>query len=96
MEEENREFQKALSNFTHEMASAGAIRHLADLGYTAEEIRDRLDYPTPIERIRDTMDQYETEKKTKAEGKGYEIVREFDAYGRPSFRRKPVKPEDQE
>ncbi len=94
MEEENREFQKALSNFTHEVASAGAIRHLADLGLTAEEIAKRLDYPTPIERIRDTMEQYEREKKSKAEGTGYEYVREFDEYGKPSFRRRPIKPKD--
>ena len=92
MEEDNREFQKALSDFTHEMASGGAIRHLADLGLSAEEIQKRLDYPTPLDRIRDTMAKYEQEKKTRSEGKGYEYVKEFDAFGKPSFRRRPIDP----
>ena len=31
---ENRYFQKALSDFTYDAASGGAIRHLTDTGYT--------------------------------------------------------------
>ncbi len=94
MEEENREFQSALSNFTHEVASAGAIRHLADLGYTPEEIQKRLDYPTPLPRILETLEQYELDKQKKAQGTAYEIVREFDAFGKPSYRRRPI-PKDE-
>ena len=48
-------FKSALSDFTHEAASGGAIRHLADLGYTARQITERLTYPTPYERVRKTV-----------------------------------------
>lgn len=48
-------FAKALSNFTYDVASGGAIRHLADLGYTVKEIADKLDYPTPLSRIQEIV-----------------------------------------
>lgn len=38
-------FQTALANFTFDVASGGAIRHLADLDYTAAQIMKRLDFP---------------------------------------------------
>jgi len=39
MEEPKQEyFKKSLSDFTFDMASGGAIRHLADRGYTVEQI----------------------------------------------------------
>lgn len=44
-------FQKALADFTHQVASGGAIRHLTDLGYTVKQIMERLDYPTTFERV---------------------------------------------
>ena len=47
----SREFSKALHNFTQDFASGDAIRHLADLGYTAFEIHDRLLYHTPVRQI---------------------------------------------
>ena len=50
--QENSYFQKALADFTQEAASGGAIRHLADLGYTVEEIRKELAFPTSLSRIR--------------------------------------------
>lgn len=34
-------FQNALSNFTHEVASGGAIRHLAEPGYTVKQITEK-------------------------------------------------------
>ena len=49
--EEGKYFQKALADFTHQVASGGAIRHLTDLGYTVKQIMDRLDYPTSFERV---------------------------------------------
>lgn len=55
-------FNQALSNFVHDMASGGAIRHLADLGYTVERISRELDYPTPKERIARTVWDYYVEK----------------------------------
>ena len=51
----SREFSKALHNFTQDFASGDAIRHLADLGYTAFEIHDRLLYPTPVRQIGEIM-----------------------------------------
>ena len=45
-------FQKSLSNFTLEAASGGAIRHLADLGLSAKQIREKLTFPTPFEVVK--------------------------------------------
>ncbi len=53
-------FEDALSDFIHEMASAGAIRHLTDAGYSIEQIMDELDYPTPRERVEQTVYRYMT------------------------------------
>ena len=44
-------FKEALSNFTFDVASGGAIRHLTDLGYTVKQISRELAFPTPIDRI---------------------------------------------
>ena len=48
-------FKKALADFTLDFASGDAIRALADKGYSVSEIHKRLDFPTPVERIRDTV-----------------------------------------
>lgn len=91
-------FIQALSNFMFETASGGAIRHLADHSYTVGEIMERLDFPTPLERIQDTvwkhfldkgillLDEPGTGKKQEA----YEFVAEYDNYGRKTFRRVTV------
>lgn len=47
-------FGKAMGNFVHEMAGAGAIRHMADQGYSIRQIMERLDYPTPQRRVEET------------------------------------------
>lgn len=93
--EENRYFQEALAGFTHEAASGGAIRHLADRGYTVGEIAERLDFPTPVERVRrevwerllDTgvILREEPGKSVRKEKASY--VREYDRYGKITFRR---------
>lgn len=51
----DKEFQKALSDFTFDMASGGAIRHLTDLGYTVKQIQECLDFPTPYARIQEAV-----------------------------------------
>ena len=88
-------FQKALSDFVYDMASGGAIRHLADLGFTVRQIQEKLDFPTPYERIQRTVWKHlldtgvifpERPKQGKA-GEKVEYVREYDSYGRASFRR---------
>ena len=48
-------FQSALADFTGDVASGDAIRHLADLGYSIDEIHERLDFPTPKEKIASTV-----------------------------------------
>ena len=48
-------FKKALADFTIDFASGDAIRALADKGYSVSEIHKRLDFPTPVEKIRDTV-----------------------------------------
>lgn len=88
-------FQEALSNFTHEVASGGAIRHLADLGYTVKQISEKLDFPTPYERIQRAVWErllevgvILTEEPGKRKPKEkVRYVREYDRFGKSSFRR---------
>lgn len=91
---ENSYFQNALANFTHEVASGGAIRHLTDLGYTAKQISEQLDFPTPFWRIQKEMWEHfvntevillEEPGSRKREKVSY--VREYDEFGKASFRR---------
>jgi DNA-binding transcriptional MerR regulator len=88
-------FQDALANFTHTVASLGAITHLADLGYTPQEIKTMLDFPTPYERIQETFWKHLVEKRIIVEEKSdlakrkenVHFVTDQDAYGRKSFRK---------
>lgn len=86
--EENRYFQKALGDFTYDVACGAAIRHLHDIGFTPEEIEKRLDYPVSLEKINNTIRKYE-EKKLRDEKQGgkTEFVQEMNEYGRITFRR---------
>lgn len=83
--EENQYFQKALSNFTAEYAYAGAVRHLYDLGYSPEKIKEQVGYPVSIEKIEKVIADYEKVKNS-PEGE-YEYVQETDEWGRRSFRK---------
>lgn len=86
-------FKSALSDFTYEAASGGAIRHLADLGYTVKQITEKLTYPTPYERVRKTVWQHLIDSGvvlTQEPGSGkqrgsaaYTVV--HDKYGKASF-----------
>lgn len=51
-------FEEALSDFLHDAASGGAIRHLVDLGYTTDQIMERLDFPTPRARVERAVSRY--------------------------------------
>lgn len=92
-------FKKALSNFTHEVASGGAIRHLADRGYTVQQIVEKLDFPTPYESVQEVVWTHMTENRCillMEPGCGrvqenVEYVTEYDSYGKKSFRRVIVK-----
>ena len=88
-----KEFNKALSNFINEAAAGGAVRHLADLGYSISEIADSLDYPISKEKIAEEMWKHFVntgkicleEPKTVHEKASF--VKEQDSFGRISFRR---------
>ena len=51
-------FQTALSNFATDVACGGAIRHLTDLGYTLDQIVERLDYPASRAKVQKIMMEY--------------------------------------
>lgn len=93
--QEHNFFQDALADFTHEAASGGAIRHLTDMGYTVKQITKELDFPTPYEKVQKTVWQhliYTGVILTEEPGIGRPekkpvYVREYDKYGRTSFRR---------
>lgn len=97
-------FQEALANFTFDAASGGAIRHLADLGYTAAQIMKRLDFPTPYERVQQTIWEHflQTgvlrleEPGTAIHRENYDYVTVYDAYGRKSFQRVTLNASDEE
>ena len=83
----NRDFKEALTNFAFDAAAGKAIRHLCDLGRTAEQIKEELDYPVPLSRIKKEMQAYEKEKQAEEAGEGYRIVKEYGKYGKVTFRR---------
>lgn len=88
-------FKDALGNFTFDAACGSAIRHLANLGYTAGQIVKKLDYPASYDKVREVYTVYLLEQgillqeEPGSEGvkERYRFVREQDAYGRASFRR---------
>ena len=91
---ENSYFQNALANFTHDVASGGAIRHLTDLGYTAKQISEQLDFPTPFKRVQKEMWEHLVntevillEEPGSRKREKVSFVREYDEFGRASFRR---------
>lgn len=97
---EQKYFKSALSDFTYETASGGAIRHLADLGYTVKQITEKLTYPTPYERVRRTVWQYLIDtgviltrepEKGGVQGKAAYTV-EYGKYGKASFRLEAASP----
>lgn len=89
-------FQSALSDFTFDAACGGAIRHLADSGFTAKQIMERLDYPISGERVRKAIYKHFCDNCVILEKSPEEelpetkpvYVMEYDSYGKPSYRRK--------
>jgi len=88
-------FQNALSNFTLDVANGGAIRHLWDLGYSIREILKQLDYPSNFERVQNVVWEHLLstgviclgKPETSKEQTEVSYVKEYDKYGRTSFRR---------
>ncbi len=84
-DETNRYFNKALQDFTFDMACGAAIRHLHELGYTPDQISDRLDYPVSVERVKKYVAGLDAKDAADPDAAEYEIVREYDEYGHSSF-----------
>lgn len=91
---EEKYFKKALFNFSQDMANGGAIRHLWNLGYSIRQIMERLDYPAPYGRIQEVVWQHLLDtgtislvKPEAGKEKKFSYVKEYDKYGRTSFRR---------
>lgn len=61
MGEGNDYFNQALSDFMFEAASGGSIRHLVNLGYSVDQIMERLSFPTPRNRVEETVYRHMTE-----------------------------------
>ena len=88
-------FKNALSDFTFEAANGGAIRHLWDLGYTVQQIRERLAFPASSQRVQECVWKHMLDKGmvlrqepgSLATSQRTEFVREYDKYGRATFRR---------
>jgi len=86
-------FREALARFTHEAASGGAIRHLADTGYTVRQITDKLDFPTPYTKVQATVWEHLIQTRvivleiSGGVAPTPTYVREYDQYGKASFRR---------
>lgn len=92
---DNKYYRKALADFVGDVASAGAVRHLADLGYTADEISPKLDFPTPREKIAEIMFGHFVDtglilmEEPSSSGVIEKIsyVKTYDKFGRSSLRR---------
>lgn len=88
-----KEFNKALGNFINDAAVGGAIRHLADLGYSISQIEAQLNYPVSKKKIAEVMWEHflNTGKISLEEPKSVHekvsFVKEQDEFGRISFRR---------
>ncbi len=93
LEENNNYFKKALSDFAYDMACGAQIRHFADLGYTINQILEVLDISVPYRRVQKTVNEHLQRTGVLLTGKPDHIipakktfVREYDNYGRASFR----------
>ncbi len=61
---ENETFKEALGAFFRDSAYGEQVRHLHDLGFDAETIKKKLDYPATLEAVNAVISKYEEEKKS--------------------------------
>lgn len=99
--ENNKYFDKALSDFAYDMACGAQIRHLADLGYTVAQIMGELDISVPYGRVQKTVTEHLCKtgillsiKPDSVSSSKTEFIREYDSYGRASFRQVVVEKAD--
>lgn len=93
--EQDQNFKTALSNFATDIACGGAVRHLTDIGYTLDQIVERLDYPAPRAKVQKIMMEHLYENRVILREEPSEAlfippkayVQEQDAYGRRSMRK---------
>lgn len=57
-------FKQALGDFVTDFAVGGAVRRLADKGYSAEEIKKHLDYPVTDAKIEEIIRKHNERKNT--------------------------------
>lgn len=92
---ENEYFKQALSSFAMDMASGGAIKHLTNQGYTVQQIVNKLDFPTPYEKVQELVWKQMIENgclllEEPGNGTDHEkvdYIQETDSLGRKSFRK---------
>ena len=84
-DESEKYFNSALRDFTFDVACGAAIRHLYELGYTPEQIAERLDYPISVDRVKKYVSKLKIKGAEELEGEAYEMVRDYDEYGRSCF-----------
>ena len=85
-------FNEALGDFINEAANGGVIRHLTDVGYTADEIRKHLTFQISDEKLDELIRKRKIENGTldPPDGEkppGYRIIKEQGKYGKISFRK---------
>ena len=92
---DNKYFTQALSDFMFDAASGGAIRHLADQGYSVREIAEKIAFPTPMVKIQEIVWKRLIETgviflENPDEIRGTEkisYVKDYSSTGKTSFRR---------
>ena len=94
-------FNEALGDFVNEAANGGVIRHLVDLGYSADEIREHLTFQISDESLEAQIRKRKIENGMIDPGPGeepknYHIVKEQNSYGKVTFRKVYDKPENQD
>lgn len=88
-------FQTALSNFVTDAACGGAVRHLTDIGYTLQQICDRLDYPASRVKVQKLMMEYlyescvllREEPSMRIFARREQFIQEQNSYGRRTWRK---------
>lgn len=98
----SRYFNKALSDFTIDFASGAEIRAFADKGYTVSQIKEKLDFPTSLEKVKEIVWKHyvdtgvillsEPTEGSVKERISYEKV--YDRFGKMSFKQVVTKDDD--
>lgn len=89
----SKEFNEALGNFINDFASGGAIRHLTDMGYTVDEIVERLDYPTPRGKVAEKVFNHYLDtgriclERPEDEIEEVTFVKEYGQFGKSTLRK---------